>query len=59
MFFHKNKNLAFLATLFLALTTFACVKTDFDEPPQGGEYTDIPTNISIKDFKKQIGRAHV
>jgi hypothetical protein len=52
MFFNKNNNLAFLAFLFLAFSVFACVKTDFDEPPQGGEFTDIPTNITIKDFKK-------
>lgn len=54
MFFQKNKNLAtgLLATLLLAVSFVACVKTDFDQPPVGGDGQDIPTNITIADLKK-------
>lgn len=54
MFFNKNKSLfggALIALLATALFV-ACVKTDFDEPPVGGDGQDIPTNISIRDLKK-------
>jgi DNA/RNA endonuclease YhcR with UshA esterase domain len=53
MFFQKNKNFAgsLLAALFLAASFAACVKTEFDQPPVGGDGQDIPTNISIKDLK--------
>ena len=54
MFFQKNKNyfsgLAF--ALLLASLFIACVKTDFDDPPVGGDGQDIPTNTSIRDLKK-------
>lgn len=54
MFFQKNKNLAsgLAAAILLAATFVACVKTDFDQPPVGGDGQDIPTNISILDLKK-------
>ncbi|MFN0213530.1 MAG: DUF5689 domain-containing protein [Saprospiraceae bacterium] len=54
MFFQKNKNLAIslLAASFLAVSFIACVKTDFDQPPVGGNGQDIPTNISILALKK-------
>lgn len=54
MFFQKNKNLAtgLVASLLLAVTFVACVKTEFDQPPVGGDGKDIPTNISILALKK-------
>jgi len=53
MFFQKNKNIASgLALAFLLAASFmACVKTDFDEPPVGGDGQDIPTNTTIRDLK--------
>ncbi|MBC7773813.1 MAG: OB-fold nucleic acid binding domain-containing protein [Phycisphaerae bacterium] len=53
MFFQKNKNLAIglVATLFLTVSFVACVKTDFDEPPVGGDGKDIPTNTTIQALK--------
>jgi len=53
MFFQKNKNLAscLVAALLLAITFVACVKTEFDQPPVGGDGQDIPTNTSIKTLK--------
>lgn len=53
MFFNKNKTLAgsLLAALLLAVTFVACVKTDFDQPPVGGDGQDIPTNTTIKALK--------
>ncbi len=53
MFFNKNKNLAgsLVAALILALSFVACVKTDFDQPPVGGDGQDIPTNTTIKALK--------
>lgn len=54
MFFQKNKNyLSILSFALLLATLFiACVKTDFDDPPVGGDGQDIPTNTSIRDLKK-------
>ena len=52
MFFKKNKNfISSLIAALLAVTFVACVKTDFDQPPTGGDGQDIATNISIKDLK--------
>jgi len=53
MFFQKNKNLAtgLLATLLLAVSFVACVKTEFDQPPVGGDGQDIPTNTTIQALK--------
>jgi hypothetical protein len=53
MFFQKNKNLASgLAVAILLASLFAaCVKTEFDEPPLGGDGVDIPTNASIAELK--------
>ncbi|GAB4490940.1 MAG: hypothetical protein OHK0019_10430 [Saprospiraceae bacterium] len=54
MFFLKNKNFATLLSIALlpASIFVACVKTDFDEPPVGGDGKDIPTNTTIRDLKK-------
>ena len=53
MFFQKNNTLVSgLAISFLLAVSFtACVKTDFDQPPTGGDGKDIPTNTSIRDLK--------
>jgi len=53
MFFKKNKNLvgSFVAALLLSATFVACVKTDFDQPPVGGDGQDIATNTSIQALK--------
>lgn len=53
MFFQKNKTTAFglIATLLLTASFFACVKTEFDEPPIGGDGRDIPTNATIAQLK--------
>src|SRR5690349_9147375 len=53
MFFQKNNAVAgFFATiLLLAVSFIACVKTEFDEPPTGGDGKDIPTNTTIADLK--------
>ncbi len=53
MFFQKNKNLAggLVAALILAVAFVACVKTDFDQPPVGGDGRDIPINTSIQSLK--------
>lgn len=55
MFFQKNKNYpgGFAFALLLAASFIACVKTDFDEPPVGGDGQDIPTNTTIRDLKKR------
>lgn len=55
MFFQKNKNFFLTTVVFLLMVAFgaeSCVKTEFDQPPVGGDGKDIPTNISIKDLKK-------
>lgn len=54
MFFQKNKNFAYGLVSAILLTGIfaACVKTDFDEPPTGGDGQDIPTNTTIRDLKK-------
>jgi hypothetical protein len=54
MFFQKNKNLlgSLSLALLLAALFVACVKTDFDDPPTGGDGQDIPTNTTIRDLKK-------
>lgn len=53
MFFnlHKNTALGLIATFLLTATFFACVKTEFDEPPVGGDGRDIPTNATIAQLK--------
>ena len=53
MFFQKNKLFAgsLTAICMLALSFFSCVKTDFDQPPVGGDGMDIPTNATIADIK--------
>lgn len=52
MFFQKNKlSVAFVAFLFLAASFVACVKTEFDEPPFGGDGQDIPVNTTIQSLK--------
>ncbi|MFN0035622.1 MAG: DUF5689 domain-containing protein [Saprospiraceae bacterium] len=53
MFFKKSKPLAssLAAALFVATTFVACVKTDFDQPPTGGDGQDIPTNTTIQELK--------
>ena len=55
MFFQYNKTLSGGIALFalLAALFVACVKTDFDNPPTGGDGQDIPTNTSIRDLKKR------
>jgi hypothetical protein len=52
MFFQKNKNYlsAALALLFLAVLA-GCVKTEFDEPPAGGEPVTLVPNMTIAEFK--------
>lgn len=54
MFFQKNTKLAsgLSFALLLAALFIACVKTDFDDPPAGGDGQDIPTNTTIRDLKK-------
>jgi hypothetical protein len=54
MFFLKNKTLlnGFFAVLLLSGIFAACVKTEFDEPPVGGDGQDIPTNTTIADLKR-------
>ncbi len=54
MFFQKNKNYLSGLSIALLLTAVfvACVKTDFDDPPVGGDGQDIPTNTTIRDLKK-------
>ena len=53
MFFQKNNNRAGGLTLafLLAISLGACVKTEFDQPPTGGDGKDIPTNTTIADLK--------
>jgi hypothetical protein len=53
MFFQKNNNRAGGLTLafLLAISLVACVKTEFDQPPTGGDGKDIPTNTTIADLK--------
>ncbi len=53
MFFQKNKNLAsgLVAAMLLAVTFVACVKTEFDQPPVGGDGKDIATNTTIQALK--------
>ncbi len=52
MFFAKNKNYftAFMAALLLAGLS-ACVKTEFDEPPAGGEPVTLTPTMTIKELK--------
>ncbi len=52
MFFAKNRNYftAALAALLLAGLS-ACVKTEFDEPPAGGEPVTLTPNKTIKELK--------
>jgi hypothetical protein len=55
MFFQQSKTLVSgLAVAFLlAISISACVKTEFDQPPTGGDGKDIPTNTSIADLKSR------
>jgi hypothetical protein len=49
------KNSTFKSLIFLLLSTslafWACVKTEFDEPPAGGVQVDIQANTTIKALK--------
>lgn len=53
MFFQHKQNLfsSLLATFVLAISLFSCVKTEFDQPPVGGDGKDIPTNTTIAELK--------
>jgi hypothetical protein len=53
MFFTKNKtrNSGLVLAFFLAIAFTACVKTEFDQPPTGGDGKDIPTNTTIAELK--------
>lgn len=53
MFFSKNKNLAssLVAVLLLSVAFVACVKTEFDQPPVGGDGQNIATNTTIQALK--------
>lgn len=53
MFFQQQKNLAFslLTMALLAISITACVKTEFDQPPVGGDGQDIPVNTTIQQLK--------
>ena len=53
MFFAKNKNRFFAAIAVLSLTLgiTACVKTEFDEPPVGGEPVTLTPNKTIAELK--------
>ena len=53
MFFQKNKQLSVAVVAFLlsAASFVACVKTEFDAPPFGGDGQDIPVNTSIQSLK--------
>ena len=54
MFLQKNKSLlgSLALAAFLTVSFIACVKTEFDQPPVGGDGQDIPTNTTIRDLKK-------
>ncbi|MBX2890140.1 MAG: choice-of-anchor J domain-containing protein [Saprospiraceae bacterium] len=52
MFFSKNKNHRFAVLALLLLSGLvACVKTEFDEPPAGGEPNTLDPNITIAELK--------
>jgi hypothetical protein len=53
MFFQKNKNLvsSLVAALLLSVSFVACVKTEFDQPPVGGDGQIIATNTTIQALK--------
>lgn len=53
MFFQKNKFLqgGLFAAILLSVFFFSCVKTDYDQPPVGGDGEDIPTNATIAQLK--------
>lgn len=53
MFFAKNKNRFFAAFAVFSLTLgiTACVKTEFDEPPVGGEPVTLTPNKTIAELK--------
>ena len=53
MFFAKNKTRLFavLAAFTLAIGITACVKTEFDEPPVGGEPVTLTPNKTIAELK--------
>ena len=53
MFFQHNKSLfsSLTLALFLSISFVACVKTDFDQPPTGGDGMDIPTNTTIQELR--------
>lgn len=53
MFFAKNRTRIFaaFAALTLAIGITACVKTEFDEPPVGGEPVTLTSNITIAELK--------
>ncbi|MEO0006478.1 MAG: hypothetical protein RJA20_674, partial [Bacteroidota bacterium] len=53
MFFNNKLNLqnSLLAVLMLTFTLNSCVKTEFDQPPVGGDGKDIPTNATISQLK--------
>ena len=52
MFFEKNKNYFTTALVMLLLAgVSACVKTEFDEPPAGGEPVTLTPTKTIKELK--------
>lgn len=53
MFFQKNRILqsSVFAAMLLSVSFFSCVKTEYDEPPVGGDGKDIPTNTTIAQLK--------
>lgn len=58
MAFFKNNLLSALAALLLASGFFACVDTDFDEPPVGECAVAVTANTTIKELKalrKSVG----
>jgi len=53
MFFNNKLHVqnSLLAVLMLVFTLNSCVKTEFDQPPVGGDGKDIPTNATIAQLK--------
>ncbi len=48
---HKNLFFSAIAALLLAVGFVACVKTEFDEPPAGGEPGSLTPNTTIAQLK--------
>ncbi|MBL7825411.1 MAG: OB-fold nucleic acid binding domain-containing protein, partial [Saprospiraceae bacterium] len=52
MFFQYKKHpFSALASLLLLFSFFSCVKTEFDQPPVGGDGKDVPVNTTIAELK--------